>query len=211
MRGFWIYQGSEYPSGFEDARVLNIPRFWICLWFWICQGSEYTRVLNMSGLHSVLNIPDYVWLNMPRYIWICRNMRECAQTCLNGFCIVFPHCNPLSTWTRAYFQRLHKTRRFSLKENDAVFLETQNLIFSIAAVILFSFCFRLNVFTSKISNLLLPLGAEWVGVVNLDIPYLSLLLLVTFLLEHNVDEKNMRNIDIRIHVKLEVKCQSRFF
>ena len=84
------------------------------------------------------------------------------------------------------------------------------MIFSIAAVILFSFCFRLNVFTSKISNLLLPLRAEGVGVVNLDIPYLSLLLLVVFL-EHNVDEKNMRNIDIRIHVKLEVKCQSIFF
>ena len=39
---------------------------------------------------------------------------------------------------------------------------------------------------------------------NLDIPYFSLLLLVAILLKHNVDEKNMRNIDVRIHVKLEV-------
>ena len=49
------------------------------------------------------------------------------------------------------------------------------------------------------------------GAVNLDIPYFSLLLLVAFVLKHNVDEKNMRNIDVRIHVKLEVNCQSRFF
>ena len=39
---------------------------------------------------------------------------------------------------------------------------------------------------------------------NLDIPYFSLLLLVAILLKHNVDEKNMGNIDVRIHVKLEV-------
>ena len=36
----------------------------------------------------------------------------------------------------------------------------QKLIFSIVAVILFGFCFRLYVFTSKISNLLFPLEAE---------------------------------------------------
>ena len=32
---------------------------------------------------------------------------------------------------------------------------------------------------------------------NLDIPYSNLLLLVAFVLEHNVDKKNMRNIDVR--------------
>ena len=47
--------------------------------------------------------------------------------------------------------------------------------------------------------------------VNLDIPYFSLLLLVAFLLEHNVDEKNMRNTDVRIHVKLEVKVPIEIF
>ena len=40
-----------------------------------------------------------------------------------------------------------------------------------------NFICRLNIFTSKISNLLLPLEAEGVEVVNLDIPYFSLLLL----------------------------------
>ena len=39
--------------------------------------------------------------------------------------------------------------------------------------------FRQNTFTSKITNLLSALGAEGVGVVNLDIPYFSLLLLGT--------------------------------
>ena len=81
-------------------------------------------------------------------------------------------------------------------------METQKLIFSIVAVILFVFCFRLNIFTSKISNLLLP-GDEGGGV-NLDIPYFSLLLLVAFLLEHNAHEKSMQNIDIRIDVKLVI-------
>ena len=38
------------------------------------------------------------------------------------------------------------------------------------------------------------------GAVNLDIPYLSLHLLATFVLKHNVDEKNVRNIQVRIHV-----------
>ena len=72
------------------------------------------------------------------------------------------------------------------------------------AVILFGFCFKLNIFTIKISNLLLPLGAEGaegLGVVNFDIPYFSLLLLVAFLLEHNVDEKNMQNIQVKARTK----------
>ena len=43
------------------------------------------------------------------------------------------------------------------------------------------------------------------GVVALDIPYFSFVLFVDFVLKHNVDEKNMRNIDVRIHVKLELQ------
>ena len=63
----------------------------------------------------------------------------------------------------------------------------QNLLFAIVAVILFRFCFKLDILTSKISNWL-SLGVDVGGVVNLDIPYFSLLLLVAFLLEHNVDK-----------------------
>ena len=40
---------------------------------------------------------------------------------------------------------------------------------------------------------------------NLVIPYFSLLLLVAFVLKHNVDEKYIRNIDVRTHVKLELQ------
>ena len=44
------------------------------------------------------------------------------------------------------FHLLHKSRCFSLKENKAGFLETQNLIFSIVAIsILFCYCLRLSI------------------------------------------------------------------
>ena len=132
---FWISQGSEYTKVLNTRLVLNLPVFWIRVWFWIYQSSEYTsgsefaRVLNMSGLHRVLNMSDYVWLNMPGYVWICWDMRKYAKISLNGLCFIFPHCNPLSTWRRGYlFQRLHKTRSLILNENEAVFLETRNLI-----------------------------------------------------------------------------------
>ena len=114
--GFWINRGSEY------AKVLNIPRLWIRHWFWICQGSEYTRVLNMSGLHRVLNMPEYVWLHMSWYVWICRNMHECAQICLNGFCFIFPHCNQL-TYFNVYTKLvLRKMMLFSWRYKIWIFL-----------------------------------------------------------------------------------------
>ena len=51
-----------------------------------------------------------------------------------------------------------------LKKKKKCFLGDINLIFSILAVcILLGFCFRLNNFASKISNLLLPLWAEGCG------------------------------------------------
>ena len=42
------------------------------------------------------------------------------------------------------------------------------------------------------------------GVVNFDIPYFSLLLLLVlaFLLGHNVDEKNMQNIAVIASIKI---------
>ena len=59
----------------------------------------------------------------------------------------------------------------------------------VAVSILFGFYFRLSISTSKISNLLLPLGIKGRGgggggggggPVNLDVPYFSLLLHVAF-------------------------------
>ena len=137
-------------------------------------------MLGLTGFWICLNMPDYVWLNMHGYVWICQYMREYAQICLNGFCFIFPYCNALSPWTRAYlFQRLHKTRSFHLKENDAVFLDT-NIDFSTVAVIIFGFCFRLDIFTNKISNLLLTLEVEGGGGCESGYPFFSLLLLQLF-------------------------------
>ena len=56
----WIWQGSEYSSGCDYGRALDIP------------GFEYARFLRMQALHKVLNMPEYGWimphdrvLNMP--------------------------------------------------------------------------------------------------------------------------------------------------
>ena len=69
---FWLYQGSDYTSGSQYARVLNIPEFWIC------KGSE-----NASGSECawVLNLP-YAWmiiecLIMVEYARIHVNMPKC--------------------------------------------------------------------------------------------------------------------------------------
>ena len=53
---------------------------------------------------------------------------------------------------------------------EAVFLNRQNLIFFWKHFN--CFCMRLNIFTNKISNFLLPLRAERTGSVNFDIPLL---------------------------------------
>ena len=71
-----MWQGSEYVSGSDYRRVLNIPGFWVCwvlayarvaqdseyAWIWLnnalWQGSEHAR----STLHRVLNKPPV--LNM---------------------------------------------------------------------------------------------------------------------------------------------------
>ena len=89
MPGFWIYQGSEYATGSEFAKVLNVPGFWIYQRYtglWIC--------LNISGC-------------------ICLDMSEYAQICLDGFCFVFPYCNQL-TYFNVYTKLvLKKTMLFS--------------------------------------------------------------------------------------------------
>ena len=88
----------------------------------------------MSALHTVLNILSNSW--------ICLIMPECAKTCLNGFCLTFIHCNSLSKGTIYGF--LGKWILFSI----------------VGWVNFFVYCFRLNTFASKISDLLLPLG-DW--------------------------------------------------
>ena len=147
-----------------------------------CRGSEYA---SGSKYVKVLEIPQFeicqgktgfrICLNNS---WICLIMPECALICLSGFCFKFTHCNPLSKGTI----------EFSLK--------VKIWFFSIVAGSIW-FCFRPNIFTSKVSNLLLSLGAEGSGCyesyLTSDIPneythdaflmiYLSILLLLFFLL-----------------------------
>ena len=83
ISGFWIGQDSEYVSGSECARVLDIPEFWMPLvlnmpGFWIRQSSEYARVT--QGSEYIWIIPEYVWicLIMSGYVWICMNVPEYA-------------------------------------------------------------------------------------------------------------------------------------
>ena len=112
-------------------------------WFWVCQGSGYTRVIQGSGCAWII-------LKYPEYSWVCLNMPEHAGICVDM---------PKSAWMTFV---LHLPVVIPcLKEPEAVFLKKQNLYFSIAAeCIWFVFYFRLIIFTRKISNLLLSLGAE---------------------------------------------------
>ena len=86
----WIWQGSEYASGCNYVRVLNIPGFRVCqvsAHASAAQGSEYgwkmpyDRVLNMPGQRfAVLNkLP--VLTTMAR-LWICEGYTGC-WICLN--------------------------------------------------------------------------------------------------------------------------------
>ena len=110
---------------------------------------EYIRVLNMPGLHKVLNISEYAWiynswtcLNIPKYMWINLNLPEwplffpIVISCLLEHVDIYLH------------ECLHKTKSYSLNEYEAVFSKRQKLIFSIVAgSVWFGFCFRLNTFT----------------------------------------------------------------
>ena len=106
MPGFWIYQGSDYASGSEYARVT--------------QSSEYARI-----------ILEHAWI-IPGYALVCLIMPEYTKTCVNmpksawmAFVLHFPIVIP---WRLecvvTLFQRLHETRSYSLKEHEPVFLKS---------------------------------------------------------------------------------------
>ena len=93
------------------------------------------------------------FLNMPEYDWLCLNMSEYAWICLNGFCFTFPHfpiCFTISfllehVVTSNVYRRLEvvvwkNTRLFSWRDKIQFFFCSSS----------FAFCFRLNIFTSKI-------------------------------------------------------------
>ena len=113
----------------------------------------------------VLNMPGFWYTTVllcqgNREFWIyLNNSLGCQIMCLNewifldGFCftfltIIIPYLNhTLSCW-----------------KLDLWFFLLYLEVFD------FLFCFRLNIFTSKMSNLLLPLGAKGLQVVNLTKP-----------------------------------------
>ena len=69
MLGFWIDQGSQYAS-----------------------GSKFARVMNMLGLHWVLNMAEYAWLYLAEYAWKPLNVPGYARiyvNLLNGFFYIF--------------------------------------------------------------------------------------------------------------------------
>ena len=102
--------------------------------FWIYHSFQYVRVA--QGSKYVWITPGYVWLclNVPKFVWMAFALHSS---------IVIPY----------------------LKETLTIFLESKNFIFSIVpgSNWFCFFVFRLNTFTSKFSNLLLPLGAELAG------------------------------------------------
>ena len=128
-----------------------LPRFWI----WIKQGSKYV---------SVTQGCEYAWIFLiclAEYARICTNMPKSVWTAfVLYFPVVIPHflevvVTYFNVYTKLEVLVWRKMRLFSWR---------QNLIFSIVDVsVLFGFCFRLNTFTSKISNLLSVLGADGVG------------------------------------------------
>ena len=124
MLEFWIQQGSEIASGYEYARVLNIP-----------------SVLLMPGLHKeyawiCLNDSEYAMLEYTR-IYV-NKLKSVWMTFILHFPIVI---HTLSIWLSGYLLHLlHNTGSYnSPKKHEAVFLKRQNLIFSIVAEIIWWF------------------------------------------------------------------------
>ena len=155
MPEFWIYQGSEYASCFE-----------------------YNRVLNMTVLHRIQNMPDYVWicLNMSAYVGIGVNLSKSAWIVFVLHFRIYPfflqslfYLNTWLLWT--------STGDYSLKEYWAAFLKRQNLILSIAAEsISFIFYFVLFYVWGE-GGWGEGVEVGQLGTVNLDPPFYCLFLL----------------------------------
>ena len=118
--------------------------------FWKYWGLEYTRVVNILGFSicfrfwvcqgsgyttveyvRVTQGSEYAWI-IPGYVWLCLNL-------------------PKSVWMAFVLHLL-----IVIPYLREPFFESKHLICSI--VVGSMLCFRPNIFTSKISSLLLPLG-----------------------------------------------------
>ena len=118
-------------QGFQYARVLHISRFWLC--------HDYTAFwicLNNSWL--CLNKSEYAetWVNIPKSTWmafVILCLVERMVTCFNVY-----------TKLEAIIWSYYQTRGY----------------FIVAGSIWFFLWIRLNIFTSKIPNFLLPLRTD---------------------------------------------------
>ena len=92
-----MYQGSEY------TRILNILKFWICLWFSIYQSSEYARLT-----HG----PECIWI-ISEYAGICVNVPKSARI---AFALHIPIVIP------CLFKRVvtHFNKVSSLREHEVL-------------------------------------------------------------------------------------------
>ena len=110
---------------------------------------------------------------MSEYSQICRNMPECVNMSKSNWMAFVLHflivilC--LLEHVVTYFNVYTKLEVIVWWNMRLLFEETKLIFTVIAGSIWFNFYLKLNIFTSKISNLLLPLGAEGPRAVNLDI------------------------------------------
>ena len=144
MTMLWICKNFEYLSGFEYGRFLNIPRFWICLWFeympefWICPG------------YNILNMPEYAGkcVNVPKSAW----MTFVLHFPIVIFCLYKTVVNYFNVYMKLEVIVWRNMRLVSWSGKIWFFL-----------VVAWSICFirwfRLNIFTSKISSFLRGRGA----------------------------------------------------
>ena len=144
LTGFWISPGFSICQHSEYTGVPNIPGLWICQgskyasWPWICQG-----VLDIPWFKICQGYTGF-WKCLNNS-WICLILPEYASICLNGFCFTFTYCD-----------HLYKGGTIDCYLEEQIF----DCFYSNWKYLILFFCFRLNIFTSKISNLLLPLGAR---------------------------------------------------
>ena len=139
MTMLWICKNFEYLSGFEYGRFLNIPRFWICLWFeympefWICPG------------YNILNMPEYAGkcVNVPKSAW----MTFVLHFPIVIFCLYKTVVNYFNVYMKLEVIVWRNMRLVSWRDKIWFFLV-------VAWSICFILWFRLNIFTSKISSLL---------------------------------------------------------
>ena len=136
---------------------------------------------------------------MPQYAQICLNLPEWLLVLY--FLIVIPCLlEDVLTYFNVY------TKLEVLVWRKMTLFCWRHIIWFNSSMYFIWFLLWLNICTSKISNLLLTLGVkEWGLWIFIYLILVYLTCSFWFLLKHNVDDKNMRNIDVRIHLKLELK------